>query len=53
MIALCLFFYPFVPTLGYLVNLWFMNVIKIFSSKIDIYIFKIFLRCPPLARATT
>ena len=26
MIVLCLFFYPFVPTLGYLVNLWFMNV---------------------------
>ena len=26
MIALCLFLYPFVPTLGYLVNLWFINV---------------------------
>ena len=26
MILLCLFLYPFVPTLGYLVNLWFMNV---------------------------
>ena len=26
MIALCLFLYPFVPTLGYLVNLWFVDV---------------------------
>ena len=25
MIVLCLFLYPFVPTLGYLVNLWFLN----------------------------
>ena len=25
MLFLCLFLYPFVPTLGYLVNLWFMN----------------------------